>query len=177
MQYRLELWFDWEQPAKGPEQKYHLHWGLASSSDNGATWTPVHKVDNNGHKTVSVTGAGSTLQIWLFDVSSQPDSNSITKVTLAFTPANSATSGNPFADAADFQNGVTGSAFTAATAGQLTVQSKPAKTAQAGWYYTKGPVALSNGDWTFTGSATMQLLTPTSASRIFSFDPEIDINM
>lgn len=176
MYYRLELWYDWSKNAKNGI--YELEWGCAkSTTQSGGTWTPVAKQEVNGKKHIEITDTSATLDIVVYDTSpASQASTSISTLTLTFQ-AVPPTTGDIFEDEEDedtLANGASTSDFTATTDLDV-VTDNGNKQAKAGWTFNKGTFEnLNNGSWTFTGTLVS---AQGNATRPFTFDPEIDINM
>lgn len=176
--FRLELWFDYNQSPPV------LNWGVAQDAGGATTpfangGTALQKVDDK----VVITGAGnsSTFDIYLFDVSGDAVARDLQWIWMDYTRAqgNSGTR-NPVAESKPLRRGMTGEAFCGSAGGTTqavgeedTIYSAPSgTTAQRRWSLASGYEGLTPGDYFFKASI---VVTPQGGGQAFSVDPEMDI--
>lgn len=172
--YRLELWFNFDAGgSKG--------WGLANVTTSQSPSVVPKKKD--GKKVMITDGSSSSMDVVVFDASTQPvvGSNTFDDITIDFeVPKHHGQPGqgnNPIADAAQFRNGMTSAQFdtNGPTAG-MSIYTYPGgtKVSLNGWENTGSFESLNAGNYKFT--VTIKATPAGGTQRTFSIDPEMEID-
>lgn len=192
--YRLELWFDYNNKT--------LDWGMAVANpggpppfaNGGTAITPTLYTDPKGkkRKKVSFPGENSTIDVYVFDVTSPPNVVRVLDfIQVDFEKANPGQPGqgnnnNPAPDAPAIRQGLPGLDFNGAANGgangttlgtgqENTIYSSPTPlTAQRRWSGQDGYETLTPGNYTFT--VVIRVTDPSNGQIQLNIDPEMDIS-
>lgn len=166
--YRLELWFDWNDPAA------KIGWGVTQSSSQNASNPTV--LGKTGGLVQLYDASVSQLDITVFDATAADGgSRTLQNVEIDFESTAVGAGSDPIGNARALRGGLSGNAFSSGPQTGGTIYSYPggARTARCNWDSRQSYQKLTDGDYTFTGAIRVSSGT---TQKQFSIDPEMDIS-